>query len=302
MALPAAIAYAPPVPPQRDLPASRAPWTLDPARTAVLVHDLQDYFLRPYDAASPLLTGLLEGTTAILAAARAAGVPVFYTAQDGDHSDRALQGDLWGPGMSAAPADTAIHEAVAPVAGDTVLVKKRYSAFAKSDLADRLRAGGRDQLVVVGVYAGIGITATAYDAFCRDVQPFVVADATADLGPEQHARALDLVASCTGVVTSTANVLAALSPAPADESGGAADAEAGWAALVRRALLGVTSAGLVEAAVAAPAADLFELGLNSLQAFDLLDELAEAGVDIDYGVFTRQATLTYLVEQGAVLV
>jgi len=292
MALPAAISYAAPVPPQRDLSASRAPWTLDPARTAVLVHDLQAYFLRPYDG--PLLTGLLDGTARVLAAARAAGVPVCYTAQDGDHSDRGLQGDLWGGGMSASPADTAIHPAVAPVAGEAVLVKKRYSAFAKTDLAARLAAAGRDQLVIVGVYAGIGIAATAFDAFCRDVQPFVVADATADLGPEQHSRALDLVASCTGVVTEVDRVLDALLPARTD-------AGAGWEASVCRALLGVTSDGFVAAAVAAPGADLFELGLSSLHAFDLLDELADQGADIDYGEFTRNATLAYLLEQGAVL-
>jgi len=296
MALPAAIAYTPPVPPLRELPTSRAPWTLDPDRAAVLVHDLQAYFLRPYHAASPLLTDMLDGTARILAAARAVGVPVFYTAQDGDHSDRALQGDLWGPGMSAAAADTAIHAEVAPVEGDTVLVKKRYSAFAKSDLTEQLSARGRDQLVIVGVYAGIGITASAYDAFCRDVQPFVVADATADLGPEQHARALDMVASCAGVVTSVNDVVAALARSDASPT---AD---GWEATVRSALLAVSSEQFVASAVSDPDADLFELGLSSLHAFDLLDELADAGVDVDYGAFTRRATFAYLVEQGAVLV
>lgn len=291
MALPTAIAYAP----ISDLRASKAPWTLDPERAAVLVHDAQAYFLRPYEQGAPLLDAVLSGTARILAAARAAGVPVFYTAQDGDHSDRGLQGDLWGGGMSASPSDTAIHPAVAPVEGDTVLVKKRYSAFAKSDLGARLDDAGRDQLVIVGVYAGIGITATAFDGFCRDVQPFVVADATADMGREQHLRALDLIAAATGVVTVVDDVVAALDLPKEQVS------DAGWESTVRRALLGVSDEAFVAAALATPDADLFELGLSSLHAFDLLDELAEEGVDVDYGEFTRSATLSYLLEQGAVL-
>jgi bifunctional isochorismate lyase/aryl carrier protein len=290
------------VPPQRPLPASRAPWTLDPARAAVLVHDMQAYFLRPYDPSSELLTGLLEGSARVLVAARAVGLPVFYTAQDGDHSDRGLQGDLWGPGMSAAEADTAIHPVVTPVEGDTVLVKKRYTAFAGSDLAERLRAAGRDQLVIVGVYAGIGITATAFDAFCRDVQPFVVADATADLGAEQHQRALELVASCTGVVAGVDAVVEALADRTSEANGPDAGwPEGEWAHTVCRALLGVTGDDFVAAAVADQQGDLFELGLSSLHAFELLDELADAGVDLDFGEFTRNATLAYLLEQGAVL-
>ena len=41
-----------------------------------------------------------------------------HTAQNGDHSDRGLQGDLWGPGMSATEADTAIVPEVAPASAE----------------------------------------------------------------------------------------------------------------------------------------------------------------------------------------
>ena len=169
MTLPALIDYATP----RHTPTNRVNWTLDPSRAAVLVHDLQRYFFRAFAPGCPALERALAATAEILAAARAAGVPVFYTAQTGDQStdERGLQGELWGRGMTSAPEDTAIVDAVAPHAGDAVIVKHRYSAFAKSDLAERLAALGRDQLVVVGVYAHIGVAATACDAFQREVYP-----------------------------------------------------------------------------------------------------------------------------------
>ncbi|MEX0426649.1 isochorismatase family protein [Nocardioides sp. DS6] len=288
MALPTLIEYAAPVPPQRALPLSTAPWVLDPTRAAVLVHDLQRYFLRPYAPGCEALTGALQATARILTAARAAGVPVFYTAQDGDHADRGLQADLWGPGMSAVADHTGVVPEVAPAPEDTLLVKRRYSAFAKSDLAERLAGAGRDQLVITGVYAHIGITATAFDGFQREVQPFVVADAVADFGADQHARALDQIAACCGVVALADHVVAAFTPGRAD----------GWDGQVRAALARLLPTELVERAFAEPEADLFELGLNSLQAFDMLDDLADAGVDIDFGEFTRRACVAYLVEQG----
>lgn len=292
MSLPELIDYAAPVPPLRDLPVTRAGWSLDPGRAAVLVHDLQRYFLRPYAPGCPALVTALESTARILDAARAAGVPIYYTAQDGDHSDRGLQGDLWGPGMSAVPEHTDIVPEVAPGPGDEILTKRRYSAFAKSDLADRLAAVGRDQLVITGVYAHIGITATAYDAFQQEVHAFVVADAVADFGHDQHVRAIDQVAACCGAVLLADQVLAAFTP---ETSGSAAD----WDGEIRAALEGVLPAQLVARAFAEPGGDLFELGLNSLQAFEVLDVLADAGVDIDFGLFTRRATLEFLREQGA---
>lgn len=212
MALPDLIDYAMP-----PVPDSRAQWPLETGRAAVLVHDLQRYFLRPYAPHCQALTGALRSTARILEKARDAGVPVYYTAQTGQSGDvvRGLQGDLWGPGMQPVPEHTEIVPEVAPHPEDTVLVKHRYSAFAHSDLTERLAAQGRDQLVITGVYAHIGIMATAFDAFMREIHPFVVADAVADFTPEDHRRALEQVASCAGVVTSADAVLTAFSPVPA---------------------------------------------------------------------------------------
>ncbi len=291
MSLPRLISYDAPVPPGLDLPVNRAPWVLEASRSAVLVHDLQRYFLRPYAADCPALDATLRRTSQILTAARSSGIPVFYTAQDGEHRDRGLQGDLWGAGMTPAAEDTSVVPQVAPGPRDTMLRKHRYTAFAATDLADRLAREGRDQLVITGVYAHIGVMATAFDAFCRDVQPFVVADAVADFGRDQHLRALDLIASCCGVVTLAEDVIDRLT---------AGQRAGSWTQVVDDALARVLPSDVVRSALADERADLFGLGLNSLQAFDILDELAEQGVDIDFGDFTRSATVAFLREQGAV--
>ncbi len=293
MTLPDLIDYATP----RHTPTNRVNWTLEAGRAAVLVHDLQRYFLRAFAPGCPALERALSATAEILAAARAAGVPVFYTAQTGDQpaDERGLQGELWGRGMTSAVEDTAIADAVAPQDGDVVIVKHRYSAFARSDLADRLAALGRDQLVVVGVYAHIGVAATASDAFQREVYPFVVADGVADFGAADHERALAQVASCSGVVLRAAEVVDAFAPVPEPVEGGAWDAE------LRSALDGLLTDDALAAAFAAPESDIFALGLDSVRAFELLDRLLDAGADVDFGEFTRRPTVSYLREQGLLL-
>ncbi|WP_156753729.1 isochorismatase family protein [Actinokineospora pegani] len=196
------------MPTAAELPASRAPWTVDPARALLLVHDMQNHFLRPFPRDTAPLTDLLANIGALREACAAAGVPVVFSAQPGGQSpdQRGLQWEMWGAGIGPAPADSAIVDALAPGPGDTVMTKWRYNAFHRTDLADLLAASGRDQVVVTGVYAHIGCLVTATEAFCRDVQAFLVADAVADFSREEHDQALDYAAGRCAVVADTATV------------------------------------------------------------------------------------------------
>ncbi len=207
MAIPKIEAYTPPT--QVQLNRRPLGWTLQPERAALLIHDMQNYFLAPY--ASPAFVDDLITRIAVLRErCHRLGIPVYYTAQPGDQDvrDRALLVDFWGAGMPAQGDGQAIVAGLAPVAGrDQVLVKHRYSAFAKSDLLARLQAQGRDQLIVTGIYAHIGCLVTATDAFMSDIQPFVVADALGDFSLEQHQMALRHMAHCSSQVLSSQQVL-----------------------------------------------------------------------------------------------
>ena len=210
MGLPRIAPY--PLPVAADLPAPRAPWTPKTGRIALLVHDMQRYFLAAYDAQAAPIAPAIAHLARLLAHARALGIPVFYTAQRGDQDrrDRGLQADLWGPGMRASHEHEAIVEALAPAAGDHVLVKHRYSAFQRSNLDALMRARGRDQLLIAGVYAHIGVLSTATEAFQRDIQPFVAADAVADFSRADHDMALHWIARTCGVPLTTDRILEAL--------------------------------------------------------------------------------------------
>jgi len=120
--------------------------------------------------------------------------------------------DFWGPGLTAPAvhAQQRIVDALRPRSADIVLTKWRYSAFQRSDLAQRLQAMGRDQLMVCGVYAHIGCLATCLEAFMRDIQPFMVSDAVADFSRAEHEMALRYVATRCGASVTTQDALRAM--------------------------------------------------------------------------------------------
>lgn len=194
--LPAATHY--PLP--TEATPSRLSWQLDGSRAALLIHDMQSYFLRAYPDGSSLADTLTAQILRLRDRCDAEGIPVFYTAQRPHRNplDRGLQADVWGPGMTDRAEDRAIVDALSP--GDTheVLRKWRYSAFQRSPLQEMLAVRGRDQLIVTGVYANIGCLLTAADAFMRDIQPFMPVDAVADFTLARHRAATRYVGEHLG--------------------------------------------------------------------------------------------------------
>lgn len=189
-------------------PANVAHWAVDPNRAARLVHDMQRYLLEPLP--ERMRKELIHNAAVLRESCAERGIPVAYTAQPGGMSDgdRGLLMDFWGPGMRAADADREVVEELAPRPGDLVFTKWRYSAFQRSSLLEWMRAAGRDQLILCGVYAHVGVLSTALDAFANDIQPFLVADALGDFSEADHELALDYAARRCGVIVSVEGVLA----------------------------------------------------------------------------------------------
>lgn len=260
--------FAPPTPGKVD-------WKVEPTRAVLLVHDMQRYFLDFYGADSPLARELIANVRRLKDRCAQLGIPVVYTAQPTEQSDadRALLNDMWGPGLTTAdPRLADIAEAIAPTGHDLVLTKWRYSAFQRSPLQERMREWGRDQLLICGVYAHIGCMTTALDAFMRDIQPFMIADALADFSPEEHRMALDYVAGRCGRVIRLA------------------DLERG-APLTREALMERLSTMVEDEGETIGWNDnLADFGLDSVRVMELVADWKAAGIAIDFEDLARRPT------------
>lgn len=211
-----------PMPDIAGLPPNVASWQVDPGRAVLLIHDMQRYFLAPFPPAESPAVDLMTNAVRLRERCRALGVPVAYTAQPGGMSDadRGLLRDLWGPGMAAQAQHNEIVPALAPEPGDRVFTKWRYSAFHRNDLLPFLRSQGRDQIVLCGVYAHVGVMISACEAFTNDIETFLVGDAVADFTAAYHRLALEWSALRCAVVCTTDSVLHRL-PLPANESNAA---------------------------------------------------------------------------------
>ncbi|MER1967916.1 isochorismatase family protein [Castellaniella sp. GW247-6E4] len=194
---------------------NRVQWRPDTRRAALLIHDMQDYFLGKYNVARAPIPALIAAIVRLRNCCDTRGIPVFYTAQPlvQPDADRALLKDFWGPGLTAPGQETGagIAAPLSPHPGDIVLTKWRYSAFQRSDLRARLDRLGRDQLIITGVYAHIGCMSTALEAFMQDVQPFLALDACADFSLADHQMAIAHVSRCCGMSLTTREICEALS-------------------------------------------------------------------------------------------
>ena len=207
MAIPAIAPYEIP---RGPFPA-KVDWTPDPQRAALLIHDMQNYFIDAYDTASEPMATALPNMVRIREECARLHIPVVYTAQPGDQhpSRRGILADFWGKGLESGR-DEEIIGALAPRAGDITVTKWRYSGFQRTDLRQLLGHHGRDQLLVVGVYAHMGCMISAIEAFMSDVAPFFVIDAMGDFSRDEHEMAADYIGKRAGRVVRTDEALAAL--------------------------------------------------------------------------------------------
>ncbi len=284
MGLPSIAPY--PMPTAVDLPENRVSWTVDPARAALLIHDMQEYFLEAFDRAAEPIPALIANITRLADAARAAGIPVIYTAQPPGQTlqQRGLLQDFWGDGIGRDPAEAAIVPALAPHPGDIELTKWRYSAFVRTGLHEELRARGRDQLIITGIYAHIGCLTTATQAFSEEVQPFLVADALGDFSRLDHHMALDYAARRCAVATTVDTVLGQMAAAASST----APATAGGPIDVRGALAALADEPLDDFA---DDDDLSDAGIDSIRLMGLITEWQRAGFAVTFEELAEEPTI-----------
>ena len=81
-----------------------------------------------------------------------------------------------------------------PQAGDMIVSKTHFSAFARTGLADQLHAQGLDTLVLAGLTTECCVASSAWDGFEHDFHIFIAEDACAAYEPDLHSHALKALA------------------------------------------------------------------------------------------------------------
>ncbi|WP_329166729.1 cysteine hydrolase [Streptomyces sp. NBC_01267] len=163
--------------------------------TALIIGDIQQGITSNYPFARRVVPPLTE----LLPRARAAGALVVFVhfALRSNGTDLPPDNALF---RTFHEAGDTFHEGSAgteialPVADeDVVVVKRRASAFAGTDLDLVLRASGVTSLVIAGVATSAMVAATCYDAADRGYQVTVLRDGCADGDAAMHDFFMDAV-------------------------------------------------------------------------------------------------------------
>ena len=178
---------------------------LDPARTALIVVDMQNGFMLPGVAFAEIQMApkIVPNINRLAAALRAAGgtvvwiVTTYEPAVDQEWSTYyRLSTPANGAKRSAALTKGAkgheIWSELEVKPGDPIVEKKRFSAFIQgsSKLHEVLRERGIDNLLITGTVTGVCCESTARDAMMLNYKVTMVTDGNASYSDEEHNNAL----------------------------------------------------------------------------------------------------------------
>jgi biuret amidohydrolase len=174
-------------------PFNRNRMKLDKDKAALIVVDMQNFFLDPK---SPTFTcgglAIMPNLKKLIAAFRQAGRPVIYTkhVHHPDKIDAGIMGWWWEGMCIEGTPESEVHSEIAPFPGDKVILKHRYSAFYNTDLETVLRCLKIEDLVIAGIMTNMCCESTARDAYYRDYRVFFPANATGSINEEMHLASL----------------------------------------------------------------------------------------------------------------
>ncbi len=186
-------------------------------KPAVVVTDVQELFTSAEGPFENTTSGpLLEALEAFLRDCRSLGVPVVfsnYVLRD-DRLDAGLLRDApWvvAGHMGESSPWIGVDRRLERAASDIEVRHNRPSAFFRSDLDAVLAGLAADALLLCGLSVNNAISATARDAFARDLPAIVVRECTGAAPWEtEHETYFAILATWTAEVASAEDVLARL--------------------------------------------------------------------------------------------
>ena len=182
---------------------------VDPIRTALVVVDMQNDFVREGGGLLvPDAEATIPAIRVLLELARGHGMRVVYS-QD-THREGDPEWRIWPEHAREGTWGWEIVEELAPARDDIVLPKLRYDAFCGTPLDQLLRQWGVDTLVICGTVANICVHYTAASAALRWYGVVIPRDAISALEPFDLEASLRQTAFVLSGEVTTANAVRVL--------------------------------------------------------------------------------------------
>lgn len=189
-------------------------------RPALIVIDMLNDFLDRWEPAAR--ESLIRSVNTLARQVRERGCPVIWVRQEfeEDLSDAFLEMrkkniriTIRGTRGCEIPRELEVDPC------DPVLVKKRYSAFYRTNLEDILAGARVDTLILAGLNTHACVRTTAIDAYQRDWPVIIAADCVDSYDREHHEVSLRYLKGSIASVLSNSEILAELAGKRCQDSG-----------------------------------------------------------------------------------
>ena len=178
------------------------PETFDRRRTALIAYDVCRRALTPADPARrAAMRPVLDAWITMIAAARAAGLPVIYTTpvSRADGADVVLLPTDLSAETGVPPLTNGVEgtpgagfpDEIAPQPEDYVFLKRRPSAFYGTGVTELLHMLRRNTIIIGGGATTRGVETSVREAFNRDIAAVVVRECCWGGDQAAHAYSLD---------------------------------------------------------------------------------------------------------------
>ena len=189
---------------------ARRGFSFSPCQSALLVLDMQNYFL---DAAShafiPSAPAILPNLCALIQAYRSRQLPVIFTRHLNREQEAGMMSRWWRDLIRPESPLSQITPSL-DVAQSPVILKNQYDAFYQTELEGTLRQMGARQVLISGVMTHLCCETTARSAFVRGFEVFFLVDATATYNADFHQASLLNLAHGFATLLLSGEALAAL--------------------------------------------------------------------------------------------
>lgn len=196
--------------------------SINPRSTALLVVDMQNYFMQPTQAGEIDATREIISNVNQLAASMRASNGTIAWLRHTITEESEKRWPLWLNGLGSGEWSSRTREALLPGSqgheihqaldvegGDLMIDKYCFSPFTEgsSDLHVRLRERGVDTLIITGVATNACCESTARDGMMMNYRVHFVSDATACRTKEEQSATLAIVTVMFGDVRTTDQIL-----------------------------------------------------------------------------------------------
>lgn len=162
-------------------------------RPALVLVDMIRGFTDPACSLGSACAPVIAANARLLAAFRAAKLPVFFTTVVYHRAEQARVFRHRIAALNLLTPDShwvQVDPALTPLASEPVIEKQWASSFFRTDLDARLKAAGADSLVVTGLTTSGCVRATVVDGLQHDYPVVVPREAVGDRNQDAHAANL----------------------------------------------------------------------------------------------------------------